>query len=180
MYLDQFVLLVAEATLVAGLLLLLFHRRDDWGLTPLFVALGVFQHMQVVLEDIGLHRSCSRRDCQPRICCAVYGHTVRGAAGIHPGRRDRGEKADLRFGHGEYHFGDVVVRSGAAGTKSGHVEPLQPAARILHFRSANHGGRDAVFILRHDSGDRHLRITQSSVVWFVPADLSNDDSGTLF
>lgn len=49
MYLDQFVLLVAEATLVAGLLLLLFHRRDDWGLTPLFVALGVFQHMQVVL-----------------------------------------------------------------------------------------------------------------------------------
>lgn len=41
--------LLAEATIVVVLLLLLFHRRRDWGLTPLFIAMGVLQHMQVVL-----------------------------------------------------------------------------------------------------------------------------------
>lgn len=49
MHFDQIGLLLAEATVVAALLLSLFHRRGDWGLTPLFVAMGVFQHMQVVL-----------------------------------------------------------------------------------------------------------------------------------
>lgn len=49
MLFGQIGLLVLEAMLVASLLLLLFHRRRDWGLTPLFVAMGVFQHMQVVL-----------------------------------------------------------------------------------------------------------------------------------
>ena len=49
MHLSQIGLLFLEAALVASALLLLFHRRRDWGLTPLFVALGVFQHMQVVL-----------------------------------------------------------------------------------------------------------------------------------
>lgn len=49
MHVDQFILLLVEATLVGGLLLLLFHRRDDWGLSPLYVAMGGFQHMQVVL-----------------------------------------------------------------------------------------------------------------------------------
>lgn len=49
MDLTQIGLLAFEAALVASVLLLLFHRRSDWGLTPLFVAMGVFQHMQVVL-----------------------------------------------------------------------------------------------------------------------------------
>ncbi len=49
MFAGQLGLLIGEAILVASVLLLLFHRRGDWGLTPLFVAMGVFQHMQVVL-----------------------------------------------------------------------------------------------------------------------------------
>ncbi len=49
MYLANITSLLVEATIVVGVLLLLFHRRYDWGLTPLAVALGVFQHMQVVL-----------------------------------------------------------------------------------------------------------------------------------
>ncbi len=55
---DQIALLAIEASLVSGLLLALFHKRSAWGLSPLYIALGVFQHMQVVLAmgvyvDIG-------------------------------------------------------------------------------------------------------------------------------
>jgi diguanylate cyclase (GGDEF)-like protein len=45
----QLIILLAEAATVGGLVLLLFWLRRFIGLTPLFIALGAFQYLQVVL-----------------------------------------------------------------------------------------------------------------------------------
>ena len=49
MQLDQIGLMLLEACVASCLLLLLFHKRRTWGLSPLYLGLGVFQHLQVVL-----------------------------------------------------------------------------------------------------------------------------------
>ncbi len=46
---SQILLMVAEAVLVSALLVFLFSLRGVLGLSPLYIALGVFQHMQVLL-----------------------------------------------------------------------------------------------------------------------------------
>jgi|GEM_PF-4011638 len=46
---DQIGLMLFEGVIASCLLLLLFHRRHTWGLSPLYLGLGVFQHLQVVL-----------------------------------------------------------------------------------------------------------------------------------
>jgi diguanylate cyclase (GGDEF)-like protein len=45
----QLAILLAEAALVGGVVLLLFWLRRFIGLTPLFIAIGAFQYLQVVL-----------------------------------------------------------------------------------------------------------------------------------
>jgi len=45
----QLIILLAEAALVGGQVLLLFWLRRFIGLTPLFIAIGAFQYLQVVL-----------------------------------------------------------------------------------------------------------------------------------
>ena len=48
---DQLALLTLEAVVVVCLILALFHKRASWGVSPLFIAIGVFQYMQVILAS---------------------------------------------------------------------------------------------------------------------------------
>ena len=42
-------LLLAEASLCGGVILFLFHRRGRLGLAPLYLIVGTFQYLQIVL-----------------------------------------------------------------------------------------------------------------------------------
>ena len=47
----QLLLIIAQAAIVACLVLGLFQARDLLGLAPLYITVGVFQHVQVVLAS---------------------------------------------------------------------------------------------------------------------------------